>query len=133
MQLRPPKATDPTIRMVRASVAKDLPPGRHSFRNSAGNVASDASSTPSARNPFQVNATDTQRFSRLTVSATALADGTSPGWHRATHGLERAAETKEIHIVRSARHAREQNVLDVVELGIRASNDLSRLIRLAGM
>ena len=44
-------------------------------RNSSGNVASDASSTPSARNPFQVNATDTQRFSRLTVSVTTLADG----------------------------------------------------------
>src|SRR4029077_3202566 len=45
-------------------------------RNSSGKVASDASSTPSARNPFQVSATDTHRFSKLTVSATAFADGT---------------------------------------------------------
>ena len=45
-------------------------------RNSSGNVASDASSAPSARNPFQVNATDTHRFSKLTVSVTAFADGT---------------------------------------------------------
>jgi hypothetical protein len=76
VQLGPPKATDPIIRMVRAGVTEDLPPGRHSLPEFLRKVASDASSTPSARNPFHVNATDTQRFSRLTVSATALADGT---------------------------------------------------------
>ena len=47
-------------------------------RNSSGNVASDALSAPSARNPFQVNATDTHRFSDSTVSATSLADGIFP-------------------------------------------------------
>ena len=31
VQLRPPKATDPIIRMVRAGVTEDLPPGRHSL------------------------------------------------------------------------------------------------------
>ena len=52
-------------------------------RNSSGNVASDASSTPSARNPFQVNATDTHRFSRLTVSRPPSPTALSPVWPRA--------------------------------------------------
>ena len=31
VKLRPPKAADPIIRMVRAGVTKDLPSGRHSL------------------------------------------------------------------------------------------------------
>src|SRR6185369_5028198 len=44
--------------------------------NSSGNVASEASSTPSARRPFQVNATVTQRFSFSTEVLTSAADCT---------------------------------------------------------
>ena len=43
-------------------------------RNSSGNVASEASSTPSARNPSQVNATETQRFFQIEIGD-LLADG----------------------------------------------------------
>ena len=42
--------------------------------NSSGKVASEASSTPSARRPFQVNATVTQRFSLSTEARTCAAD-----------------------------------------------------------
>src|SRR6266446_3292486 len=42
--------------------------------NSSGNVASEASSTPNARRPFQVNATVTQRFSCSTEARTSAAD-----------------------------------------------------------
>jgi hypothetical protein len=31
VKLRPPKATDPIVRMVRAGVTEDLPPGRHAL------------------------------------------------------------------------------------------------------
>ncbi len=31
MKLRPPKATDPIVRMVRAGVTEDLPPRRHAL------------------------------------------------------------------------------------------------------
>ena len=31
VKLRPAKATDPILRMVRAGVTEDLPPGRHSL------------------------------------------------------------------------------------------------------
>src|SRR6185369_16682690 len=44
--------------------------------NSSGNVASEASSTPSARRPFQVNATVTQRLSLSTEVLTSAADCT---------------------------------------------------------
>src|SRR6185369_16855391 len=44
--------------------------------NSSGNVASEASSTPSARRPFQVNATVTQRLSFSTEVFTSAADCT---------------------------------------------------------
>src|SRR6267142_3545125 len=42
--------------------------------NSSGNVASDPSSTPSARRPFQVKATVTQRLSFSTEAMTSAAD-----------------------------------------------------------
>src|SRR4051812_33931110 len=44
--------------------------------NSSGKVASEASSTPSARNPFQVKATVTQRLSVSTEVSTSAADFT---------------------------------------------------------
>ena len=44
--------------------------------NSSGNVASDASSTPSARSPCQVNATVTQRRSLSTVARASAAECT---------------------------------------------------------
>src|ERR1700704_3925806 len=42
--------------------------------NSSGNVASESSSTPSARRPFQVKATVTQRLSFSTEAMTFAAD-----------------------------------------------------------
>src|ERR1700680_1193934 len=45
-------------------------------RNSSGKVASEASSTPSARSPFEVNATVTQRLSCATDSRIAFAECT---------------------------------------------------------
>ena len=45
-------------------------------RNSSGNVASAASSTPSARRPFQVKATVIQRFSFSTDSRMVFAEWT---------------------------------------------------------
>src|SRR5277367_597413 len=45
-------------------------------RNSSGNVASDASSTPSARSPFQVKATVTHRFSLSTDERMASTEST---------------------------------------------------------
>ena len=102
VQLRARQAADPIVRMVRAGVTEHLRRAAIPCRNSSGNVASDASSTPSARNPFQVNATVTQRFSMFDGAATALADGTFSLIASATRVLGRAAETKEIHIAPSA-------------------------------
>ena len=45
-------------------------------RNSSGNVDSEASSTPSARRPFQVNATVTHRLSLWIDAFTAATDCT---------------------------------------------------------
>src|SRR3954462_9482379 len=44
--------------------------------NSSGKVASEASSSPSARSPFQMNASVTQRLLDATVASTSAADET---------------------------------------------------------
>ena len=67
-----PSDLDDSLRCRRASAARATIP----CLNSSGNVASEASSTPSARNPFQVKATVTQRFSLSTEARIAAADCT---------------------------------------------------------
>ena len=85
--------------------------------NSSGNVASEASSTPSARNPFQVKATVTQRFSFSTEARIAAADCTFSKM-AASHSRPPAALTKREKLVspRERRRTGQQDVLNVVEL-----------------
>ena len=63
---------DPVVRMVAPVSPRICARAAMPCRNSSGNVASDASSTPSARRPFQVKATVTQR-DRVDRPATRLA------------------------------------------------------------
>ena len=85
-------------------------------RNSSGNVASDASSTPSARSPFQVKATVTQRLSGGCASDSAAPRPTLSSSPASQRGPVDASR-KERNVVarRQRRRARQQEVLDVVE------------------
>ena len=85
--------------------------------NSSGNVASEASSTPSARNPFQVKATVTQRLSFSTEARIAAADCTVSRI-AASHSRPPAPITKREKFVSSRERGRagQQDVLNVVEL-----------------
>ena len=88
--------------------------------NSSGNVASDASSTPSARRPFQVKATVTQRlllFDGLRM-VFARTDCTLFKNVADSHARPPAASAKREKLVAAGqrRGAGQQDVLDVVEL-----------------
>ena len=84
--------------------------------NSSGNVASEASSTPSAPRPFQVNATVTQRLSCSTEARIAAADCTFSRIARqpspSTGGV---AKRQELVSPGERRRAGQQDVLDVVK------------------
>ena len=85
--------------------------------NSSGNVASEASSTPSARNPFQVKATVTQRFSLFDRSPHRCGrlhlfqDGRQP-----LASARRVAKREKLVSPRERGRSRQQDVLDVVKL-----------------
>ena len=70
------QAADPVLGSVCAGVPEDVRARRHALRNSSGKVASDSSGTPSARNPFHVNANVTQRSELSIVACTSAADWT---------------------------------------------------------
>ena len=100
-------------------------------RNSSGNVASDASSTPSARNPFQVNATDTHFFQ---------VDGTGDRLcrrHLSRMACEPSAplsgllKRKKFISPGQCRHACQQDVLDIVELEHQCSQSGERSMTLS--
>ena len=101
MQVGAGEPADPIARGVAAGVAEHLSARRHALLNSSGNVESEASSTPSARKPFQVKATVTQRLSFSTVARIAAAECTvSLIADSHARGRRRLPETREI---RSAR------------------------------
>src|SRR3984957_13895829 len=133
VKLRPPKAADPIIRMVRASVTEDLPPHRHALPellwkcHERGLIHSERpQSVPRERHGhpafFQVDGVG-DRLGR---------------WYLLPYGLEPRAtlsgllKRKKFISTGQRWHAREQDVLDVVELEHQASNPLSRLMRLVG-
>ncbi len=85
--------------------------------NSSGKVASEASSNPSARIPFQVKATVTQRLSLSTLARIAATECTFSlicGEPSAAAGA--VSERQELVSPRERRRARQQDVLNVVEL-----------------
>ena len=95
--------------------------------NSSGNVASEASSTPSARRPFQVNATVTQRLSFSTEARTSAADCTVSRIAASQARPPAALRNDRNSYRRGDRgHAGKQNMLDVVELEHNISPQASR-------
>ena len=84
--------------------------------NSSGNVASESSPKPSARSPLQVKATLTQRLS-ISVESADLRGRLHLWKERRQPGASArgVAKRKEFVSPRERGHARQQDVLDVVE------------------
>ena len=101
MKIRAGKSSHPVVRMIAPVSPSISARATMPCLNSSGNVASEASSTPSARRPFQVKATVTQRLSlsdRSQHSPRPTAPFPESPTARPVHPRRR--ETKEIRIAR---------------------------------
>ena len=116
MKVGPGEAADPVVRMIWPVSPSISARATMPCLNSSGNVAREASSTPSARRPFQVKATVTQRLFLSTEAVHRCGrlhrfqDCRQPG--PSTRGV---AKRKEFVSAGERRRARQQDVLDVVE------------------
>ena len=102
MEVRSGEATHPVIRMAGAGGAEMAARAAIPWRNSPGKVASEDSSTPSARKPFHVK----PMLSHRVYDSLALKLSAVPTFSRsplATHGRLRGAERRGIYRATSAR------------------------------
>ena len=116
MQVRAVEPALPMIGMVRAGITDYLGASAMPCRNSSGKVASDESATPSARRPFQVNATEIQRLSWSIDVIDGLRRGNfvkDPS--EPSPPLCRLTERKEFVAPGECRNARQQDMLDIVK------------------